>query len=82
MPAGAVERELLFLLLIPGAVGEDEAVCWWGWIAPCDVHAGGCQLGEVELRDGPDPCKVEKADVTPTMCRSQPPRCSQRLYGR
>lgn len=55
MPAGAIECDLLCLLLVPGAVGEDEAVCWWGWVTPRDIHTGGRQLGEVELRDGPDP---------------------------
>lgn len=80
MPAGAIKCELLSLLLILGAVGENEVVCWWGWITPCDVHAGGCQMGEVELCDRPDPCKKERGDVTPTICRSQPPHCSQCLY--
>lgn len=55
MPAGAIKCQLLWRLLIPGAVGEDQAVCRWGWIAPCDVHTRGRQLGEVQLRDGPDP---------------------------
>lgn len=82
VPAGAVKRELLCLFLIPGAVGKDEAVCWWGWITPCDVHTGGCQLGEVELCDGPDPCKMERGDATPTVCRSWPLCCSQCLYGK
>lgn len=50
VPAGAIECDLLrLLLLIPGTVGEDEAVCWWGWVTPCDIHTGGCQLGEVQL---------------------------------
>lgn len=82
MPAGAVECDLLCLLLILGAVGEDEAVCWWGWVAPCDIHTRGCQLGEMELCDGPDPCKTERGHANPTVCRSPPPCCSQHFYGK
>lgn len=83
MPVGAIERDLLCcLLLVPGAVGEDEVVCWWGWVAPCDIHAGGCQLGEVQLGDGPNTWKMERRDAAPAVCRSSPPRFPQGLYGK
>lgn len=50
VPAGAIQCDLLgLLLLVPPAVGEDEAVCWWRGVTPRDIHTGGCQQGEVQL---------------------------------
>lgn len=73
---GAIEHQPLRRLLIPGAVGEDQVVCWWGRVTPCDVHTGGCQLGEVQLRDGPDPCKPERGGSAHAVCSFQPPGCT------
>lgn len=53
VPLGGIQGDLCHLFLfIPGAVVQDESVCWRGWVTPGDVHAGGCHVREVQMRDG------------------------------
>ena len=63
MPLGGIQRDLHRLFLfIPGAVVQNESVCWRGWVTPGDVHTGGGHVRKVQMGDGAEACKAEDMD--------------------
>lgn len=67
VPLGGIQEDLQHVFLfVPGAVVQNESVCWGRWVTPGDIDTGGGHMRKVQMGDRAEACKVEKIGSSET----------------